>query len=213
MAHHSEPIISSAGNTQNHQHLEQESHSATASGSSLRIAAFSRYVALLVAWTATCGSLFFSEVLHFIPCVLCWYQRILMYPLGVVLAIGILRRDTRLHLNVLPFSIVGAGMSLYHYLLIKTDWFPPPPCVAGIPCTVDYLNWLGFINIPFLALTAFLLINFAMAVSSLLAEQTGDTPPTPDRPVRQAHSLTGSLAVFGVIAAVILAFALAARYV
>jgi disulfide bond formation protein DsbB len=118
-----------------------------------------RHVALLAAWVAMCGSLFMSEVLGWQPCLLCWYQRILMYPLAVILAIGILRDDRKLHYYVLPFSIVGAGVSLYHYLLIRTDWFPPPACTLGISCTVDYINWLGFINIPLLALTAFLIIT------------------------------------------------------
>src|SRR5262245_21617994 len=67
----------------------------------------SRHIALLAAWIATCGSLFFSEVLGWRPCELCWYQRILMYPLAILLAIGIFRRDRGLHLYVLPFSIAG----------------------------------------------------------------------------------------------------------
>jgi disulfide bond formation protein DsbB len=57
------------------------------------------------------------------------------------------------------------GTSLYHYLLIKTDWFPPPPCLDGVPCTVDYFNILGFINIPFMALVAFFIITVMMVAS------------------------------------------------
>lgn len=128
----------------------------------------SRYVGLLTAWIATSGSLFFSEVLGWTPCVLCWYQRILMYPLALIYAIGILRRDNGMHHYILPFSLLGACVSTYHYLLVKTDWLPPPPCTVGIPCTVEYLNWFGFINIPFLALTAFLIISF-MAIASTLS--------------------------------------------
>ncbi len=127
------------------------------------VLAAGRHVALLVACVAMAGSLFFSEVLRWPPCLLCWYQRILMYPLTLILAIGILRRDRGLHLYVLPFSLFGACVSLYHYLLTKTDWLPPPPCTSGIPCTVDYLDWFGFINIPFLALTAFLIISVMLA--------------------------------------------------
>jgi disulfide bond formation protein DsbB len=81
----------------------------------------SRHGALLAAWVATCGSLFLSEVIGWTPCVLCWYQRILMYPLTVILAVGIWRRDRGVYLYVLPLSILGVGTSLYHYLLIKTD--------------------------------------------------------------------------------------------
>ena len=149
-----------------------------------RVGLLGRYGALLTAWVAMCGSLFFSEVLHWVPCVLCWYQRILMYPLAAIIAVGILRRDRHLQLYVLPFSLFGACVSLYHYLLVKTDWLPPPPCAAGVPCTVDYLDWFGFVNIPFLALTAFLLISLMVVASSLYpfedtsdsgAKQTGST--------------------------------------
>ena len=129
---------------------------------------YSHYIALLAAWIATCGSLFFSEVLRWTPCLLCWYQRILMYPLAIILATGLLRRDRKLSIYVLPFSLIGVCVSLYHYLLQKTTWFPPPACTIGVPCTTDYINWFGFITIPFLALTAFLIISLMMVVSILM---------------------------------------------
>ena len=125
----------------------------------------SRSIALLAAWLATGGSLFFSEVLHYTPCMLCWYQRILMYPLAIILTIGMLRRNNELHHYTLPFSVVGIFVSLYHYLLIKTDWFPPPPCLKSVPCTVDYFNILGFINIPFMAFIAVIIITVMMVAS------------------------------------------------
>lgn len=163
----------------------------------------SRHVALLAAWIALCGSLFLSEVIGWPPCMLCWYQRILMYPLALILAIGIWRRDQGLHLYVLPFSILGAATSLYHYLLIKTAWFPPPACSAGIPCTVDYLNWFGFINIPFLALMAFLIITCMMAAWALLRRSTTPTA-----------RLDGTrLAVLMIPVAVVLSFMVAATFV
>jgi disulfide bond formation protein DsbB len=133
-----------------------------------------RHVALLAAWVAMCGSLFFSEVLGWPPCELCWYQRILMYPLAIVLGVGILRRDDKLHYYVLPFSIVGIAVSLYHHLLIKTNWFPPPSCSSGVPCNVDFLNWLGFITIPFLALVAFVIITLMMLAWALLQPAAAD---------------------------------------
>lgn len=167
----------------------------------------SRYIALLAACLAMGGSLFFSEVLGWIPCTLCWYQRILMYPLTVLLAVGIIRRDDGLHRYVLPFSLVGAGVSLYHYLLIKTDWFPPPPCRAGVPCTVDYLDIFGFINIPFMALTAFLIISLMMVVSRLapLAEPT-DAPGA-----SSALFAPAALTVYGIVLVVLAAFVAGAR--
>ncbi len=174
----------------------------------LTLGRLSRYVALLAAWLATGGSLFFSEVLGWLPCTLCWYQRILMYPLSLLLAVGILRRDDGLHHYVLPFSLTGAGVSLYHYLLIKTDWFPPPPCRAGVPCTVDYLDLFGFINIPFLSLTAFLIISLMMVVSRFapFEEPEAATPGG-----ARALIAPAALPVYGIIAAVVAAFVLTAQ--
>lgn len=143
------------------------------------VGAASRHIALLAAWIAMCGSLFFSEVYRWPPCVLCWYQRILMYPLTIILAIGILRRDRQLHLYAFPFALPGAFLSLYHYLLTKTDLFPEPPCSAAIPCSVDYLNILGFINIPFLALTAFLIISMMLGTWALYSADIEDPEAHP----------------------------------
>jgi disulfide bond formation protein DsbB len=168
----------------------------------------SRYVALLAAWLATGGSLFFSEVLGWIPCTLCWYQRILMYPLSIVLAVGILRRDDGLHYYVLPCSLTGAVVSLYHYLLIKTDWFPPPPCRTGVPCTVDYLDIFGFINIPFMALAAFLIISLMMLVSRLAPYPAPETDLSTGP---RALVSPSALLVYGIIIAVVAAFVLIAR--
>ncbi len=169
----------------------------------------SRYVALLAACLATAGSLFFSEVFGWIPCTLCWYQRIAMYPLSVLLVVGILRRDAGLPLLVLPLSVSGASISLYHYLLIKTDWFPPPPCRAGVPCTVDYIDLFGFINIPFLALTAFLIITLMLVISWIapLAEQPETAGPRGRWRVLVAPT---ALPVYGIIAAVVGAYSVAA---
>jgi len=90
---------------------------------------------LAAAWTATLGSLYLSEILKFVPCTLCWYQRILMYPLAIILLVGLLRRDKGVFLYALPFSIMGIGVSTYHYLLQKTDLFTHSAVYnSGIPC-------------------------------------------------------------------------------
>lgn len=163
----------------------------------------SLYIALLAAWIAMLGSLYFSEVAHYVPCVLCWYQRILMYPLAVVLAIGLLRRDEHLPLLVLPFSLLGIVVSTYHVLLEKTDWFSSAAtCQVGVPCTVLWINWFGFMTIPFLALIAFLTIT----IMAIVAWQAGEPATAEDEPGRVW------VPVFGVILAVILAFAGLIRY-
>lgn len=181
------------------------------------LAGVCNHIALLAAWIAMCGSLFFSEVLGWLPCELCWYQRIFMYPLAFILAIGILRRDRGLYLYVLPLSLFGGLISLYHYLLIKTDIFPPPACKAGVSCTVDYLNWLGFINIPFMALTAFVIIS-AMMIVSALTRQPEDDMPVEDLPEDdEAPAASGfglaDIAVFGIIAVVLIGFIIGSRFV
>ena len=176
----------------------------------------SRHVALLAAWVATCGSLFFSEVLGWPPCELCWFQRILMYPLAVILAVAILRRDEGVHLYVLPFSVVGIGVSLYHHLLIKTNWFPPPSCASGVPGNVDFLNWFGFVTIPFLALIAFVTITLAMLVWAFL--QPSDAEPDDEAPVEDAPAPrpgigADRLAVPMIVVLVVLAFMVLSTFV
>ena len=144
-------------------------------------AAWPPYFALVVAWTAMIGSLYFSEVNHFEPCRLCWYQRILMYPLTVIIPVGILRRDSGLPAYALPLSILGAAVATYHTLLQKASYLPAAirglctesaACKAGVPCSSDYINWFGFITIPILALAAFLLITFAMSAARRDATET-----------------------------------------
>lgn len=118
------------------------------------------YAAWLVSLIATMGSLYFSEIRGFIPCELCWYQRILMYPLVLILGVAVYRGDTRIKYYALPMSILGGSISLYHYMLQKIPGFAPlKPCVNGVPCNMEYINWFGFITIPFLALVAFILIT------------------------------------------------------
>jgi disulfide bond formation protein DsbB len=118
------------------------------------------YTAWLVSIIATLGSLYFSEVKGFIPCELCWYQRIFMYPLTLILGVATFQNDAGLKKIVLPMSIFGGIISFFHYLEQKVPGFGGiKPCASGAPCNAEYINWSGFITIPFLALTAFTLIT------------------------------------------------------
>lgn len=121
------------------------------------------YLALVTAGISTFGSLFFSEVMKFPPCVLCWYQRILMFPIAIILAVGLFRKDKKVYTYVLPLSILGIIISSYHNLLYyKLIPESIQPCIAGVSCTTKFFEWFGFITIPFLSLTAFVVITITM---------------------------------------------------
>lgn len=122
------------------------------------------YAAWIIALTATVGSLFFSEVMQLPPCVLCWYQRIAMYPLILIIGVGIVLRDKKLKHYALPVCLSGLTISIYHNLLYY-GLIPDSitPCTQGISCTSVQIEWLGFITIPLMALTAFISISLCLA--------------------------------------------------
>lgn len=115
-------------------------------------------LAWLVAAIATAGSLYFSEVRHFTPCPLCWYQRIAMYPLVLVLAVATWRRDLGVRWYVLPVAVLGAGIGIYHYQLERFPHQEAIACSAAVPCTTIWFERLGYITIPMMALSAFALV-------------------------------------------------------
>ncbi len=132
-------------------------------------------LAWFVALLATAGSLYFSEIAGFTPCTLCWYQRIAMYPLIVVLAIGAARRDRAVAWTALALAGIGAVIAGYHVAL---EWIPSldtGACAAATPCTFVWFRVFGFISLPTLALTAFLLILTLLALH-LTDERTIDDP-------------------------------------
>ena len=110
---------------------------------------------------STLGSLFFSEILKLPPCVLCWYQRIFMYPIVVIAAVCIWKKDKNLPFFVLPLSLAGTVISFYQNLLYyKIIPESLAPCTLGISCTAKQLEVFGFLTIPLLSLLAFLAIDF-----------------------------------------------------
>lgn len=120
---------------------------------------FLLYGAWIVSMVAMFGSLYFSEIKGFIPCELCWYQRIFMYPLTLMLGIATFQNDSSVKKFVLPLALIGGSISFLHYLEQKIPGFGGiKPCVSGVPCSAQYINWFGFITIPFLALIAFVVI-------------------------------------------------------
>ena len=125
---------------------------------------YALYIAFLQAWVATLGSLYYSEIKHLPPCTLCWYQRILMYPLIIILGVAIIRKDKNVVYYILPFSIIGAVIALYQYLLQVTPLQEPSviSCDALGSCSDIQIIYLGFITIPLLSLAAFMLISVMM---------------------------------------------------
>lgn len=119
--------------------------------------------ACVVAWVAMAGSLYLSEVLLLTPCRLCWFQRIAMYPLSIILLVAALRRDYGVYRYVLPLSIIGGLIAAYHYSLQKTTlWSALAPCSLDNPCSAVQINWLGFVTIPLMSFVAFSIITFLM---------------------------------------------------
>lgn len=116
------------------------------------------HLALIQAIVAMIGSLYFSDIKGYAPCVLCWYQRICMYSLVPILLIGFFRGDQKVYHFVTPLAFIGWVIALYHNLLyigiIKNEEF----CSTGISCTSKYIEYYDFITIPFLSLAAFSVI-------------------------------------------------------
>jgi disulfide bond formation protein DsbB len=135
------------------------------------------YLAFGAALTATLGSLYYSEIAGFVPCTLCWYQRILMYPLSLILLIAILKQDEGVFDYVLPFSVLGLGVSTYHYLIQLGVIGHSAACTVGIPCGLRWVNYLDFVTIPLLALIAFAIITVTMALGKWAGQ--GATAVTP----------------------------------
>jgi len=117
------------------------------------------FSAWLIAAVSTLGSLFFSEVMELIPCELCWYQRIFLFPLAIILLIGLFPLDKKVVNYALPLAIIGLLFTVYHSLLFF-GVIPEnlQPCSQGVSCTDDNMELFGFLPIPLLALIAFLMI-------------------------------------------------------
>lgn len=112
----------------------------------------------IVALIAKMGSLYFSEVKGFIPCEWCWYQRILMYPLTIIYLVAYVQKNEKIIYTTLPITGLGVVLSAIHYLQQKVSLFGME-CKSSVPCSLQYINWGGFITIPFLSLVGFLLIT------------------------------------------------------
>lgn len=124
------------------------------------------FLAWITSAVSTAGSLFFSEVMMYPPCILCWYQRICMYPLVLILVAGLFPLNKSVIRFSLPLSLTGFGIAVYHNLLYyKILPESAAPCRQGISCTTAQIEWLGFITIPFLSLVGFAVITTLLIIS------------------------------------------------
>lgn len=119
--------------------------------------------AWVVALVAMAGSLWLSEAAHLPPCVLCWYQRIAMYPLVFVLGAALVAGDPGVWRFALPLPLVGLIVSSYHVAMQYRPAINVVACDSGVPCTARLLNLFGFVSIPVMAGAAFLLIALLLA--------------------------------------------------
>jgi disulfide bond formation protein DsbB len=119
---------------------------------------YALWLAWLVAATAMAGSLYFSEVAGLVPCTLCWYQRIAMYPLAIILLVAAIRRDGGVRPYASALAGIGAVISAYHVLLQRLPGLPSGSCSASAPCSAIDLERFGFVTIPVMALIGFVSI-------------------------------------------------------
>ena len=139
-----------------------------------------RVVAATIAVVTMLGSLYYSEIVGYLPCELCWFQRIAMYPLSAILVVGVLRRDRAAHWYALPFVVVGAPLALYHWLVERVPSLAEgSSCSAFVPCNVPYFQELGYVTLAFMDMSAFLLIGALLLVG---ARSPASDPPRSDPP-------------------------------
>ncbi|MCD9625372.1 disulfide oxidoreductase [Rhabdothermincola salaria] len=134
------------------------------------------WLAWIVATVTTLGSLYYSKVENYLPCELCWYQRIAIYPFAVILAIAAVRRDAAVRVYAVPVLVIGAVISAYHTWI---QAYPPASdtafCTADAPCTARYVWEFGFVSLPFMALSA----SLVMIALLFVARPTSPASPDP----------------------------------
>lgn len=122
--------------------------------------------AWLVASASTLGALFFGEVMRLPPCSLCWYQRIFMFPLALILPFGLFPVDRSVVRAALPLPLIGGAIAAFHVLLVA-GVIPERirPCTQGVPCSEQVIVWFGFVTIPLLSFVAFAAIAAALLLA------------------------------------------------
>jgi len=121
------------------------------------------FLVWILATIGTLASLFFSEIMKLPVCSLCWYQRIAMYPLVVILPIALFPFDAKVTRYAGVLVLVGWLIALFHVLLVA-GYIPKSaqPCIQGIPCSETHINILGLINMPIMSLFTFSLMGLLL---------------------------------------------------
>jgi hypothetical protein len=146
-------------------------------GAAAALAPQATLLAWLVALVTTTGSLYYSEHAGYIPCQLCWYQRILMYPLVIILLVAWLRKDRKVWMTVVPFVVIGTGVALYHWLVERVPSFAESSsCSLDAPCTAPWFEKLGFVTLAWMAMSGFLFIGTLM-VCQIVGNKVAPTLP------------------------------------
>jgi disulfide bond formation protein DsbB len=135
------------------------------------------WAAFVVAAVATGGSLFLSQVAGFVPCELCWFQRICMYPLSILTLFLAWHGDNRTTRYLLPFPVIGGCVSIYHILVENHVVATPAACQVGAGCTVKWIDYFGYMTIPTLALTGFVLLTIFLGLAAAEPEESAATLP------------------------------------
>ncbi len=118
--------------------------------------------AATVATVAMVGSLYLSEVAHFTPCKLCWYQRIGMYPIAILLLIAVIRRDASPRFSMQVLAGIGAIISVYHILIERFPQLESSSCDPNNPCSLKWVDKFGYVTIPVMAFTGFISISLLL---------------------------------------------------
>jgi len=121
-------------------------------------APFARPLAAAVATTCMLGSLYFSEIVNYKPCRLCWFQRSMMYPLAIILIIAVIRRSKSIWKITVPLAAIGASISAYHWFLERFPNLDAGVCDVKVPCEFIWFEHFGFVTLPFMAFTGFLAV-------------------------------------------------------
>lgn len=128
------------------------------------------WLAWAVALVSTVGSLIYSEVIHFVPCRLCWFQRIAMYPLAIILLVGAIRREAVVKYYALPLALIGLAISIYHNVIQFFPSMEGGACDPLNPCSARNVAVFGFMDLPFMAGAGFIVIAVLLAFYTKVKE-------------------------------------------